>query len=119
MREMSPPSQRIPPPCNRVRPINVTSRLVLPTPLRPSSARLSPSFSVNDTSSSTIDSPYPAVTLSNTSNSVMFRLPQINFLDARVRRNLRRRPFGQHLAAYQHRNAVGEAEHQAHIVFDE
>ena len=53
----SAPRQRSAPPRRRVSPISVTSSVVLPMPLRPRSARLSPSSSASDTSSSTMPSP--------------------------------------------------------------
>ncbi len=55
--DTSRPAKRTVPRWIRVMPISVTSSVDLPTPLRPSSARLSPSSSATVTSSSTFASP--------------------------------------------------------------
>src|SRR5882672_11206082 len=115
----SPPRQRSAPRCTRVNPNSVTSSVVLPTPLRPSSARLSPSRSVNEMSSSTTEAPYPAVTPSSASRSAMLRLAEIDLLDARIPGDLLRRAFRQHLATDEYGDAFGEAEHEIHVVLDE
>ena len=57
MAARSVPRQRSVPARTRVSPISVTSSVVLPMPLRPSSARLSPASSPSETSSSTTPSP--------------------------------------------------------------
>src|SRR6188508_1013245 len=103
----------------RVRPRIVARSVVLPTPLRPRSATLSPSAMASDTSSTTTASPYPALTPSSERRSAMTLVPQVDGLHALVGGDLARRALGEDLAAHQHRDALGEAEHEAHVVLDE
>src|SRR5215831_17962152 len=116
---MSAPRNRMLPRCISVKPMSVTSSVVLPTPLRPSSARLSPSSSRNEISSSTTAPPYPARTPSTASSSPMRGLTEIDLLHPRVARDLLRSALDQHRTADEHRDALREPEDQTHVVFDE
>ena len=46
-------------------------------------------------------------------------LAEVDFLDARVGRDLFRCALDQHAAGHQHGDAFGEAKHQLHVVLDE
>ena len=45
--------------------------------------------------------------------------PEINSLHVRIGTNLVRRAFGYDRAAIEHDHAIGEAEHDVHVVFGE
>src|SRR3954452_20255334 len=103
----------------------VSSSVDLPTPLRPSTARLPCCGISSDMPSSTTESPYPARTPSRTSSGsamtgpVMTRFAQIHFAHACIGRNLVGRAFEQDAAAHHHDDAACEAEHEVHVVLDE
>src|SRR5688572_26196555 len=93
----------------------VARSVVFPTPFLPSTASDPRSGSSRSTSSSTTVSPYPARTLARLSMS----LAQVDVVHALVARDLVRRALDQHRALHQHRDAVGEAEDQLHVVLDD
>src|SRR3979409_349946 len=103
----------------------VSSSVDLPTPLRPSTARLPCCGISSETPSSTTESPYPARTPSNASSgsamtrTIMTRFAKIDFAYACIRRDLIGRAFEQDAPAHHHDDAAGEAEHKIHVVFDE
>src|SRR5215813_3041803 len=104
----------------RVKPMTVSRSVVLPTPFRPSTARLPCSAISSETSSSTTAEPYPARTSSSTSSgSAMAPAPEIDFAHARVGGNLGGRAFEQDAPADHHDNPAGETKHDVHIVLDE
>src|SRR6266566_7603612 len=93
--------------------------VVLPIPLRPSIATLSPAGIASETSESTTASPYPAVRPSMTRRSGIQGLPEIDCLDAGVARNLSRQPIGKQRTVDQYGNPIGKREHQVHVVLDQ
>src|SRR3569833_1867635 len=107
--------------------------VVLPAPLRPSKVTTSPAFTVKFMPCRMWDSPYqasrfltsrtvpPLATVLTGGAAVItsgMTGSQIGFLDALVLRQFGVRPLGQHLAAGQHRDAVGEVRDDAQIMFD-
>src|SRR4051812_2462445 len=117
---MSAPRHTIVPRRSWVKPIRVSSKVLLPTPFRPSTARLPRSGIAKLMSSSTTASPYPARTLLNERRaSAMRRASQVNLADARIGRNLLGRAFEQDAAADHHDDAAREPKHQLDVVLDE
>src|SRR6476646_8369831 len=114
----SPPSA-IAPPKRRVMPTIELISVVLPVPLRPSSASTWPSASESDMPDSTTASPYPARRPLMARRSGIDGLAEIDRLDLGIARHLVRRAFDQHGAVDQYRNPVGEGEHQIHVVLDQ
>ena len=115
------PRQRKSPPRSRVRPISVTSSVVLPMPLRPSSARLSPSSSSTATRPRARRRRRSRRSAPSTAQELSHAAPRPDRPRARAdpRAISAGRALGQHLAADQHRDALGEAEHELHVVLDE
>src|SRR5258706_11156311 len=97
----------------------VSSSVDLPTPLRPMMDRLSPGASARSIPSNTCVAPYPAVMPFNASVSGIQRAPEINRTHLAVGGDFRGRTFGENRAAHQHRDAVGEAEHEVHVELDD
>src|SRR5262249_33262902 len=119
-RVMSPPRHTIAPRVRVEKPTMVRSKVLLPTPFRPSTARLSPAGISSDTSSRTTASPYPARTFRRASSvSGMPGLAQIDLAHARIGGYLVRGALDQHAAADHHDDAAGEAKHDVHVVLDE
>src|SRR3984885_472306 len=108
----------------------VRSSVDLPTPFRPSTARLPCCDSVSDTPSSTTAEPYPARTSSSVSSgSAMMRarsahrhfvegLASINRADARLTWAWLRSARDQHAPADHDDDPCGKAENQLHVVLD-
>src|SRR5262245_52433115 len=98
----------------------VSSSVDLPTPLRPSSARLPPSGTANVMPSSTPEAPEPPRTSSSASSaSAMTRPAQIDLAHPRVGSDLLRCALDQDAPADHHDDALREAEHDVHVVLDE
>src|SRR5947209_16996865 len=98
----------------------VRSRVLLPTPLRPRTARLPCAGSANDTPSSTTASPYPARTsMSSRSVSAMVRPPEIHLAHLEALGDLARRALHEDPAGDHDDDAAREAEHDVHVVLDE
>src|SRR4051812_13083925 len=115
----SPPSASVPPK-RRVIPTIELISVVLPVPLRPSSASTWPSPSFSDMPDSTTASPYPARKPSMARRSgIDDLLAEIDRLDLGIARHFGRWAFDQHGAVDQHRNPVGKRKYQIHIVFDQ
>src|SRR4051794_25255682 len=98
------PARAMVPPKRRVTPTIDLIRVVLPVPLRPSSASTWPSARLNDILGSTTASPYPARRSSITNSSDIGALAEIDRLDARIASHLVWRTLHQHGAGHQHRN---------------
>src|SRR6266536_2755175 len=96
----------------------VASRVVLPTPLRPRTASEPRSPSETLTSSSTTVAPYPARTAVRVSASAM-PLAEIDLAHAGMLGDLPGRALAQDLALHEHGDALGEAEHEVHVVLDD
>src|ERR1700710_1268493 len=116
---MSSPLSVMLPPKQRVTPTMELISVVLPVPLRPNSASTWLSGNRSDMFGSTTASPYPARRFSMRNRSGIGGLAEIHRLDPRVARHLVRRTFHQQRAVDHHRNAVGEREHQIHVVLDQ
>src|SRR3989442_5446574 len=97
-------------------PAMVIISVVLPAPFGPSTQVMEPSRTSSDTPFRASIFPY-AVTRSTTLS--ISRSAQIRFLDCRIALHLRRSALGDFLAEVEHRDAVGDAHHQLHYVFDE
>src|SRR5689334_10524219 len=93
--------------------------VVLPVPLRPSSASTWPSASASDISGSTTASPYPARRPWMERRSGIGRLAEIDRPHLRIARDLVGRALGEQAAIDQHRDAVGEGEYEVHVVLDQ
>src|SRR5512137_888830 len=103
-----------------VSPMMARSVVVRPAPLRPSSVTTSPWFTCRSTPCRMCDSPYHACR-SLISRAVAMSVPDpfklrggrahVGFLDRRVAGDLGIRPFGEHRAARQHGDRVGDARH--------
>src|SRR5438445_12918656 len=99
-------------------PMMVASSVVLPTPLRPSTASEPRSGTSSATSSRITVSPYPARSPCRRSASGM-RLAQVDVAHAPVGGDLVGPAFDQHLPLHEHRDASREAEHEIHVVLDD
>src|SRR5438093_3377365 len=98
----------------------VSSSVLFPTPLRPSTARLPFSGTSSETASSTTASPYPARTaLSASSGSAMAPSAEIDLAHARIGGDLLRRALGEDAAADHDDDPAREPEHDVHVVLDE
>src|SRR5260221_2335518 len=117
-RWISCPIARMAPAWNVVWPMIVARSVVLPTPLRPSTASEPRSGTSSATSSRITVSPYPARSPCRRSASAM-RLAQVHGAHAAIGRDLVGAALDQHLSLHQHRDAIGEAEHQIHVVLDD
>src|SRR5215813_6257610 len=115
---MGRPPYAMSPAWNVVWPMMVASSVVLPTPLRPSTASEPRSPREKPTSSSTTVAPYPARTPESVSPSAM-TLPEVDPVHARIVADLVGSSLAQHLPLHQHRDATGEAEDQVHVVLDD
>src|SRR5205809_403684 len=94
----------------------VSSSVDLPTPLRPSTARLPFFGTSSEMPSSTTASPYPART---SRSSSMLGLSEIDLAHARIAPDFVGRAFDQDAAADHDDDAAREAEHHIHVVLDE
>src|SRR5690242_2424681 len=103
----------------RVTPTTELISVVLPMPLRPSSASDCPSASASETSLSTTASPYPAVSLSMVRRSAIERLAEIDRLDAGIARDLVGCAVDEQSAVDQHRYAISEGKDELHVVLDQ
>src|ERR1700738_3225632 len=113
------PASSILPPWCRVIPTIVLRRVVLPVPLRPSTASDSPSTRRRSMWEMMTASPYPADTSRSASSSRIEALPAVDGAHPRLRRDLLRGAFGEESAVHENRDATGEAEYQVHVVLDE
>src|SRR5262245_15625383 len=107
----------------------VASKVVLPTPLRPMTDRVSLAPRPRRMSSSTTVSPYPARSLSSSSarsamtppsarSSVTF-LAEIDGPHLHVIHDLFRRALRENRALHQYRDFPGKAEHDVHVMLDD
>src|SRR3989442_10270065 len=87
--------------------------VLLPLPLVPRRATVSPSRTSMETPCSTRTAPYPASTLRTT---ILFA--KVGLLHGRVAHDLVRRPLGDPLAGVEDDDALGEAHHRPHDVLD-
>src|SRR5262245_44621018 len=96
--------------------------VVLPAPLRPSSVTTSPANTSNVAPCSTCDSPYQACSPSTASSGAAPGLsmagPEIGFAHAGIGRDRCIVSFGQHPAAGEDGDAVGQVGNHAEIVLD-
>src|SRR5205814_5777274 len=106
-------SRRISPGSGATMPMMHLMSVLLPLPLVPSSATVSPSRTSRDTPCSTRTAPYPASTSRTTS-----LLAKVGLLHGRVPHDLLRRAFGDAFARVEHHDALGEAHHGPHDVLD-
>src|SRR6059036_1506874 len=97
-------------------PAMVSMSVVLPAPFGPSTQVMEPSRTSSDRPFRASIFPY-AVTRSTTLS--ISRSAQISFLDCGIALHLRRSALGDLPAEVEHRDAVGDAHHQLHHVFDE
>src|SRR5262245_47906745 len=91
--------------------------VVLPAPLRPSRVTSSPRATSKSTPCKIWDSPYHACNPSTLSSVSAMAGPDIGFDDGGIPGHRIVGPFGQHLAARQHGDGVGEISHNRHVVF--
>src|SRR5262245_51206133 len=124
-REISAPSSLIEPLRRLARPMSNSSRVVLPTPLRPTMATVSPAATVNEKSSTLSVGPQPP---DRPEISSMARLPaeacaaggpEVDRLHVGRRHHRLGRTGHQHPAMHQHRHLGGEAAHDLHVVLDQ
>src|SRR5438876_3302685 len=104
---------RIDPRCGRTRPATHFISVLLPLPLVPSSATVSPASTLSETPRSALTAPYPA------SSPSMARLSaKIGLLHPLVRHDLGRRADGDDPARVEAHHALGKAHHGLHDVLD-
>src|ERR1700732_396511 len=117
------PSNRMPPPDTATMPMTVLSNVLLPAPLAPISATISPLLTVSDTSRSTGRRAEPPVTRSSSSNALMDLrrrvVSQVSSDHLRVRPHLICWAIGNLDAVMHDYDAVGEPHHQPHVVLDQ
>src|ERR1700693_167871 len=92
--------------------------VVLPMPLWPSSASDWPSSSASEMSASTTAWPYPAAKRARPRSSGIEGLAEIDLLHPLIAGDLFGRSLDEQLAIDEHGNAIGEAEHDVHVVRD-
>src|SRR3954447_13118061 len=115
---MSWPFRRISPLRRRITPMMDFSVVVLPAPLRPRSVTVSPSRTSRSTPCSTWLSPYQACSpRTERSGSVKFR-PHVGLAHPRIAADGVVAPFGEHLAALEHGDAVAEIRDDVEVVLD-
>src|SRR5882672_10637828 len=110
------------PPVRLSSPRTARSVDVLPTPLRPSSATVSPAPTVRSTPRSTGTLPISAVmpsTVSTTLPSLVFRRAEIGLLNLRVAADLCRSAACQQRPLRHDDDLVGDGEHHLHVVLDQ
>src|SRR6185437_2231103 len=100
------------------RPMTVFNSVLLPAPLAPISATISPAPTVSETPCSTFVRPWPLATPSSSSSADMLA-SQIGLDDARIAAHHVARPFGHFLAVIHHHDVIGEAHDEAHVVLDQ
>src|ERR1700719_3237331 len=99
--------------------------VVLPTPLRPSTARLPARASSKVMPSSTTASPYPArrsqtaKSVSDPDSGTACSAPEINLAHPLVRGDFLRRALDQNAAADHHDDTFCKSKNEVHIVLDE
>src|SRR6201995_1397835 len=92
--------------------------VVLPGPLRPSSVTSSPRPISKPTPCRMCDSPYQACRPSTFRSVSAMAGPDIGFDDLRILRHCVVGSLGEHLAARQHGDGIGEIGDDAHVVLD-
>src|SRR6476659_1155153 len=102
----------------------VSNSVDLPTPLRPSTARLPFSGTSSEMPSSTTASPYPARTSRSVSRGsamacTMTRFAEVDLAYARIGRDFLGRTFEEDAPADHNDDAARKAEHEVHVVLDE
>src|SRR5580692_6680411 len=95
----------------------VLSVVVLPAPLPPISATISPISTLNEMPLST--SMWPYDTFKSSTLSMAMPPAEIGLDHERIALDLGRRAFGDFLAEIQYRDAIADPHHQAYIVFDQ
>src|SRR5262249_35327833 len=119
-RVMSRPRQPMAPRLTRVKPMTVRRSVDLPTPLRPSTARLPPFGTAGGLRSSPTASPYPARPPSSASKaSAMARPAEIDLAHARVGGDFLGRTLQQDPSSDHHDDTMCKTEHDVHVVLDE
>src|SRR6185503_7472221 len=98
----------------RSQPMTVFMQVVLPAPLRPSSASTLPSPTLKETECSTWLSPYRA----STPSRVRASMTKINLSRARIGDHLRAASLNDHAAVVQDGDALGHVERGIHVVLD-
>src|SRR6476646_2283922 len=111
------PSNTISPVCRTV-PDTARSVVVLPAPLAPSRATISPSATVSETPCKALIGPYRASTPCS-SSSVDSLDPQVGLDHVRICLHLAGRSLCDLAAEVEHVHAVADRHHQLHVVFDE
>src|SRR3954471_18105791 len=99
-------------------PMIVARSVVLPTPLRPSTASEPRSGTASATSSRMTVCPAPARSADRRNASAM-RFTKVYGAHTPIGPDFLRRAFHQHLALHEDRNAPREAEHEVHVVLDD
>src|SRR5256885_12294282 len=92
--------------------------VVLPAPLRPTRVTSSPLRTSRSTPWRTWDSPYQAWSLPTESSASGMLRPQIGGDHGRILRDAQVVAFGEHLAAGEYSDALGEAGDHAEVVLD-
>src|ERR1700722_5885674 len=102
-----------------IRPMIDFRVVVLPAPLRPIRQTISPLATSILMSCNTWLAPYQALRLLICSIGSVLPLAKIDPLHRFVAANLLRRALGEQFAMMQHQDAVADAQHQFHLVFDQ
>src|SRR5215470_2843338 len=123
-RARSKPSNSMVPRLRRVSPMIARSVVVLPTPLRPSSAAHSPGFTSRLTPCRICSLPIWTCTSSSLSMRLFLDVvlvllaAEIGLAHALVGGDLRRTAGGKNCALRHHGDVVGDSEHDLHVVLD-
>ena len=99
-------------------PVMARTMVVLPAPLEPRMATISPSSRVKLMSHRILTEPYPAFNPSTFSMYVLLLCPQIDFHHIRIIHDLLRRPFRDLLPMVEHNDLLTETDHCLHDVLD-
>src|SRR5438034_4064901 len=98
------------------RPMMLLSVVLLPAPFLPRRHTASPGSTRSEMPKSACPSPYPAHTSCSSSTLL---LPEVDLLHPGIRLDLLRRPFRHHAALVHDLDAVGDGEHDVHVVLDQ
>src|ERR1700722_11514531 len=111
-------SKRMSPAETATSPMTVLSNVLLPAPLAPIRATISPVPTLSETSCSAGSGPYPLDTQSSSSSTRGNFLAKIGSDHTRISADRVGQAFRDHLPMIHHHDVVGQSHHQSHVVLD-
>src|SRR6184192_1188391 len=117
--DRSSPLNTIVPPRSGRRPISAFINVLLPTPLRPRTATISPRATSMSTPRSTSPAPYPARKFVAFSSSVTLPPSEIYVADVLALAHLAESSIGEDASLMQNRHALRNLSDKSHVVLDD